>query len=336
MDTIREIDDSALCIFRKKWARGFRFIDEYGKVIKDKKKLKRLKNLVIPPMWEEVRICRFEDGHIQATGRDKKGRKQYIYHSIYEQKCQEEKFNKMSSFAMALPGIRKKAYKALKAKEWNKTKVLGLMVLILDEYGIRIGNKYYQSSNETIGLTTLRRKHMKIEGDGLVFHYTGKSKIERKVLIDDAELIKLIKESAELPGYEIFRYQDESGNFQAVDSDEVNQFINENMGEEYSSKYFRTWAACRLAVEYYPKAWKELKKSKRKKFSNILIKMVASELGNTPTVCKNYYVHPAIFNEIDQQTLPNPNPFKPTKSLYNLSNSEKLALKIIEKASSEK
>ncbi|EPR71308.1 DNA topoisomerase IB [Cyclobacterium qasimii] len=335
MKAIKEIDDSALCIHRKKWARGFRYVDEKGTTIKDQKKLKRLKNLVIPPMWEDVKICRFEEGHIQATGRDNKGRKQYIYHSVYEQKCQEEKFNKMVKFAMALPNIRKKAYKALKNKEWSKTKVLGLMVLILDEYGIRIGNKFYQNSNDTIGLTTLRRKHMKIEGEALTFHFKGKSKIDRKVLIDDTELIKLIKDSADLPGYEIFRYQDENGNFQAVDSDEVNQYINENMGEDYSSKYFRTWAACRMAVEYYPLAFEEYEKAKRKKFSNILVKMVASELGNTPTVCKNYYIHPEIFNKIDQQTLPQPNPFKPTRSAYKLSASEKLALQIIEQASTK-
>jgi len=182
-----------------------------------------------------------------------------------------------------------KPHKALKTKEWNKTNVLRLMVLILDEYGIRIGNKSYQNSNDTIGLTTLGRKHMKIEGEVLTFHFKGKSKIDRKVLIDDTELIK---DSADLPGYEIFRHQDKCGKFQAVDSDEVNQYIVENMGEEYSSKYFRTWAACRLSVEYYPRSFEEHQKAKRKKFSKILIKMVASELGNTPAVCKNYYIRP--------------------------------------------
>jgi len=330
MKAIKEIDDSALCIYRKKWARGFRYLNEDGKPIKDEKMLKRLKNLVIPPMWSDVRICRFEEGHIQATGRDKKGRKQYIYHTVYEQRCQLEKFNRLINFAKALPSIRKASYKALQAKEWNRQKVLGLMVLILDGYGIRIGNKYYQENNDTTGLTTLRRKHMKIESNGITFQYNGKSNIERSVMIDDPELISLIKDAADLPGYEIFRYKDENGDFQAVDSDDVNEYLAENMCEEYSSKYFRTWAACRLAIEYYGKALAEKQKSKRKKFSNILVKMVASELGNTPTVCRNYYIHPAIMEKIETQSLPQPNPFRQTSSVHTLSREEKLALQIIE------
>lgn len=335
MKAIREVDDSALCIYRKKWARGFRYLSEDGKPIKDQQTLKRLRNLVIPPMWSDVKICRFEEGHIQATGRDKKGRKQYIYHSTYEKKCQLEKFNRLIHFAKALPAIRKKSYRAIQTKEWSKEKVLGLMILILDGYGIRIGNKYYQENNDTTGLTTLRRKHMKIEGNEIVFHYNGKSNIDRSVKIDNPELISLIKDAADLPGYEIFRYKDEKGSFQSVDSDEVNEFIAANMCAEYSSKYFRTWAASRLAIEYYPKALEEKQKSKRKKFSNILIKMVASELGNTPTVCRNYYIHPAIMEKIESQSLPQPNPFRQSTSTHTLSKEEKFALRIIEMASVE-
>ena len=333
MKAIREIDDSALCIYRKKWARGFRYLNEEGKPIKDKTTLKRLKNLVIPPMWTDVKICRFEEGHIQATGRDKKGRKQYIYHTIYEQNCQLEKFNSLINFAKALPTIRKKSYKAIQTKEWTKEKVLGLMILILDGYGIRIGNKHYQENNDTIGLTTMRRKHMKIDVDGIIFHYNGKSHIDRSVMIDDAQLISLIKEAADLPGYEIFRYQDENGDFQSIDSDEVNEYLAKNMCAEYSSKYFRTWAACRLAIEYYPVALEEKQKNKRKKFSNILVNMVASELGNTPSVCRNYYIHPSIMEKIDSQSLPQPNPFRQSASPYALSREEKLGLQIIEKDS---
>ncbi|NNE75457.1 MAG: DNA topoisomerase IB, partial [Pricia sp.] len=205
-----------------------------------------------------------------------------------------------------------------------------LMVLVMDEYGVRIGNKQYRDNNDTYGLTTLRRKHMNLEGNELIFEFKGKSKQTRKVEIDDPDLIRFIKKSAELPGYEIFRYQDASGNFHAVDSDEVNEYIGTHMGEDYSSKDFRTWAASRLAIEFYPDALAQYESAQRKKFSNIVIKMVASELGNTPSVCKNYYVHPAIFNEIDSQTLPHPNPYKEPKSDYKLSASEQLALEVIE------
>ncbi len=181
-----------MCISRKKKGRGFSFYAEDGSRIVDKKVLKRLKSLVIPPMWTQVYICGFNDGHIQATGRDLKGRKQYIYHSQYEKQRQEAKFEKMLHFADNLPKIRKKAHKDLNLKIWKKRKLLALIVLILDEYGIRIGNKQYRNRNETFGLTTLRRKHLSIDEDELVFNYKGKSNKEREVHIDDEDLIPFI------------------------------------------------------------------------------------------------------------------------------------------------
>lgn len=329
MPKIKEVDDSAMGISRRKSGRGYAYFDEDGKKIKDKKVLRRLKRLVIPPMWKDVLICRFDDGHIQAIGRDLKGRKQYIYHSVYEKLKQEEKFRKMLDFANHLPKIRKKAYKDLKFPKWRKKKLLALIVLILDEYGIRIGNKQYRNRNETFGLTTLRRKHMSVADGELVFTFKGKSSKEREVHIDDDELIPFIKKAADLPGYEIFRYRTEKGNYRDIDSDDVNKYIGKFMGEDFSSKDFRTWAGSRLAVEFYPQALAHQQKGSRKKFSNIVVKMVASELGNTPTVCRSYYVHPSIFNKIDKKELPVPNPYKDSKSVYGLSASEKLAKKVI-------
>ena len=332
MPRIQEVDDSAMCISRKKKGRGFSFYAEDGVKIEDKKNLKRLKNLVIPPMWTQVFICRFDDGHIQATGRDLKGRKQYIYHSTYEKQRQEMKFKKMLHFDDHLPKIRKRAYTDLKLKTWEKKKLLALIILILDEYGIRIGNKQYRNKNETFGLTTLRRKHLKIDEEELIFQYKGKSNQEREVHIDDEQLIPFIKEVASLPGYEIFRYRDTDGSFQDLDSDEVNDYIATFMGEEFSSKDFRTWAGSRLGIECYQEALKSETRNNRKKFSNIVIKMVAEELGNTPTVCKNYYVHPAVFNAIEKKEIKNPNPFKNTSSKYKLTASERLAYEIIKES----
>jgi len=329
MVKVREVDDSALGITRRKFGRGYAYYDEDGTKIRDKKVLRRLRKLVIPPMWTDVLICRFDDGHIQAIGRDLKGRKQYIYHSVYEKLKQEEKFRKMLDFAEYLPKIRKRAYKDLKIKVWGKNKLLALIILILDEYGIRIGNKQYLNRNETYGLTTLRRKHLSIEDDELIFNFKGKSNKEREVHIDDEELIPFIKKSADLPGYEIFRYRDQEGSFQDIDSDDVNEYITNYMGEDFSSKDFRTWAGSRLAVEFYPQALENQKKGSRKKFSNIVVKMVAEELGNTPTVCRSYYVHPAVFNAIDKKELPHPNPFKNSRSKYGLTANEKLAQKVI-------
>ncbi len=332
MVKIREIDDSAMCISRKKRGKGYSFYGEDGNLIKDKRVLKRLRGLVIPPMWQDVMVCRFDDGHIQAVGRDAKNRKQYIYHSVYEKQRQEAKFKKLLDFSELLPKIRKKAHKDLGAKGWKREKLVALVILILDEYGIRIGNKEYKRQNESYGLTTLRRKHLSIEDDDLLLSFTGKSHQEQEVHIDDEILVPFIKEVANLPGYEIFRYRDDQKNFHDVDSDDVNAYITDYMGPDFSSKDFRTWSANRLAVECYPLALEGLEDDSRKKFSNIVIKMVASELGNTPSVCRDYYVHPALFRSIDEKTLPDPNPFKKVKSKYALSASEKLARKVIEES----
>lgn len=328
---LKHIDDTALCIKRKKVGRGYHYLDEKDIKITDPIVLKRLKSLVIPPMWDDVMVCKFDDGHVQAIGRDAKGRKQYIYHSHWEKIKQEEKFKRIEHFVEKLPEIRKICQHNIHLKKWNKDKVLALLVMVLDEYGIRIGNEYYAKENDTYGLTTLRRKHLTIHNSELVFNYKGKSNKEREVLIDDLELIKNIKKCAEQPGYEIFRFKDEHGHFHNIDSSDVNEFIDKIMGPEYSSKDFRTWTATRLAVEFYPLAVQHKNEFPRKKFSHILIKMVADALGNTPSVCRDYYVHPTIFRAADKQEIPLVNPFKEPKLSYNLSASEQLALKIIKK-----
>ena len=326
---LQHIDDTALCIQRVKKGRGYQFIDETGLKIVDPIILKRLKSLVIPPMWNEVMICKFDDGHIQAIGRDAKGRKQYIYHSHWEKMKQEEKFKRIELFVDRLPEMRRICQANIQLKKWTKDKVLALMVMILDDYGVRIGNQYYANENDTYGLTTLRRKHLTVHKSEIIFNYKGKSNQERHVLIDNPELIKNIKKCAELPGYEIFRYQDEDGYFHNVDSSDVNEFICSTMGDEFSSKDFRTWTATRLAIEFYPHAVEHKNEFPRKKFSNILIKMVADELGNTPTVCRDYYVHPTVFREADEQKIPLENPFKEPKHNHELSASEQLALHVI-------
>ena len=301
---IKQVDDEAMSIHKLKKGKGFQYFDEEGIKITDKKLLSRFRKLIIPPMWSDVFICKWEDGHIQAIGRDAKGRKQYIYHSIFEKRKQEEKFAKMKEFGLALRKFRSKLVKDIKQKEWSKDKIIALIIMFLDETGIRIGNKHYANENGTYGLTTLRRKHMTIEGNLLIFEYKGKSNKQRHVEIDDLELAKLVKKAAELPGYDIFRYKDNNGAFHSVDSDEVNGYIHKYMGQNFSSKDFRTWVASRLTVELYPFAKEVLEKRSKKKFSNTVIRMVAEELGNTPSVCRSYYVHPNILQKIETQSLP--------------------------------
>lgn len=301
--TLRHVNDDSMSIIRKRYGRGYRYYQSSGDPLTDKSVLKRLKKLIIPPMWSEVQICKWEDGHIQATGRDLKYRKQYIYHSEWERQRQEEKFAKMKAFGEKLYNIRKVTSDHLEIKGWTKKKVLALVVSILDETGIRIGNRHYADTNGTYGLTTLRRKHMSLTQDRLQLEYKGKSNQIRHVEIDDQEAIRMIKKSAEMPGYELFRYQDGGGQWQNVDSEEVNDYIREIMGGEFSSKDFRTWVASRIAVEMYPEAIKVKEEAPRRKFSNILLRLVADELGNTPTVCKSYYVHPKILHLIENQKL---------------------------------
>jgi len=326
---IQHIDDTALSITRKKYGKGYQYFDENGSKIIDKKILRRLQKLTIPPMWEQVMVCEWADGHIQAIGRDLKGRKQYIYHSEWERQRQAMKFAKMKYFGKALPKMREKCLSDIAKNNWHKPKILALMVLILDETGIRIGNQQYVKKNATYGLTNLRRRHLDRIESGLVFEYKGKSNKIRTVNIEDEDLVKFIQKSAELPGYEIFRYKDKDGIWQNVDSEEINEYIRKTMGEDFSSKDFRTWVANRLAVEYYPKAVEMKMSAPRKKISNLLIRLVANDLGNTPTVCRNYYVHPTILQLIKQQKLPIVDEYKEGEYEYSLSASEKIVLEMI-------
>ncbi len=327
--TLKHIDDSSLEIERKKSGRGFAYFSSNGDKISSPSLLKRLKKIVIPPMWSEVKICKFNDGHIQATGRDAKGRKQYIYHTEWERQQQEKKFARLLSFGEKLPIIRKQCEKDLNQNVWNKEKVTALVVSLLDEYGVRIGNSYYKKNNETYGITTLRRRHLSDKGKNLILNYKGKSGQNRSVTIEDQTLSKYIHEAAEMPGYDIFRYKDDSNKSQTVDSSEVNEYISEHIGNEYSSKDFRTWAGTRLAVELYPEALK-LKETSRKNLDNILIRMVADELGNTPSICKTYYIHPVILDHINKGTMPEYGKFKDSSQTFGLNADEKLMLSLLQ------
>ena len=322
--------DNFLTICRKRHGNGFQYLSIDNDLIRDKKVIKRIKGLVIPPMWENVKISRNEQTHIQAIGRDLKGRKQYIYHPLFMEQRQQEKFDKMQGFARKLPQMRKKAYEFLSRRGWRKNKVLSLIILLLDEYGIRIGNKQYLNRNNTYGLTNLRRKHLDIQDDELILHFKGKKSIEREVTIDNEELVEYVKKSAEQPGYELFRYTDKKRKKHTIDSEDVNEFIHKYMGEDYSSKDFRTWTACKLAIEYYPEAIEEKKHAPRKKLQNIVLDKVSQDLGNTRSVCKTYYVHPNIARAIESKGVESYFPIKEKELKYALSAHEKVALQIIE------
>ena len=289
--------------FRKKWGRGFRYLDEKNNALACKKTLDRIKDLVIPPIWEGVWICKKDNGHLQSTGRDLKKRKQYIYHVDWTAYRQSQKFSKLLEFSRALPDLRKTVDKNLQKKKWTREKVLSLAIKIMDEQHIRIGNQQYAEKNGTYGLTTLRRKHIEMEKGELTFSYKAKSNKYRNVQITDSKLAKLIQQCSELPGYKVLCYQGKDGKSNSIDSSEVNEFIQENMGEEFSSKDFRTWGGTALAVKFYKEAVAEVKKNTRKKLEPTLVKKVAKELGNTMAVCRKYYIHPCILELVKAEKL---------------------------------
>ena len=283
---------------RVRRGRGFSYCDEHGKKLTDKETLQRIKALGIPPAWEDVWIAKDPYGHLQCTGYDPKQRKQYIYHMLWSAYRSEAKFRKLVEFGLALPHIRRQTSQHLQAEGWPRVKVLALVIQMLDEYHIRIGNEYYRQQNETFGLTTLRRKHFDFEQGVGRLEYKAKSGKYRKINIKNGQLAKLVKQSSELRGYELFKYRGEDGKFHHIDSHDVNEYLKDISEEEFSCKDFRTWGGTTLAVEKYPTALAMVEENPRLKLETAIIKLVAKELGNTISICRKYYIHPKVLQTL--------------------------------------
>ncbi|AHM60510.1 DNA topoisomerase [Flammeovirgaceae bacterium 311] len=322
---------------RKKWGRGHQYFDPAGSRISRDELKDRLKTLVIPPMWENVWICKRKNGHLQVTGYDEKGRKQYLYHPLWQEYRSRHKFDKMIEFGHALPRIREQVAKDLRRKGWPKEKILALVVSILDETHVRIGNREYLKENNTYGLTTLRRKHLVLEDGEATFTYKAKHGIEQKVTIDNKKLVKLIKECSELPGYELFRYQEGALAGQAVDSGDVNEYLKEISGEDFSSKNFRTWGGTVTTVERLEDAIEDITENPKRELTPTLVKKVAERLGNTEAVCREYYIHPCVLDSVDSgYLLQSLRRFKTTdQGPYGLRPLEQVTLKVLEKQQKE-
>lgn len=318
--------------FRRRIGKGFIYLDGSKSKITDAAIIERIKALKIPPMWTEVRISTKGNTHLQATGKDQKGRKQYLYHPEWMAFRNQCKFKRMTEFGRALPAIRKHSLADIQRKGWPKEKVLGLVVQILNEAFIRIGNAYYKVQNETYGLTTLRRKHLKIEGNKISFQYKAKSGKYRNIDIKNLRLRRLVKKCSELPGHEIFRYlNDEEKKWCSIDSHDVNEYLKSISGEQFSSKDFRTWGGSVTAIEKFEEAKEHAIATNKKSIIPTLIKMVAQKLGNTVAICRDYYIHPAIIEAIESGALSKHRsgvqsaPSQPGE----LSLNERIALKII-------
>lgn len=332
MTNLRYISEGQLSIHRKKIGRGFSYIRK-GEKISDSGTIERIKKLVIPPAWSEVRISHFKNGHLQVVGRDEKKRKQYLYHPQWSKIRNETKFFKMSAFGKILPNIRKKVDQDLDLPEMSQQKVLALIIRLMEETHIRIGNQYYAKQNKTYGLSTFRTRHLKTYKDRVKFEFIGKKGKEHSVTVKNKRLIKLINQCEEIPGWELFKFYDENGQKQVIDSGMINDYIHEISGNMFSAKDFRTWSASKIFFETLKElGYVEDEKQNKK---NILeaFDAAATGLGNTRAVCRSYYVHPKIvttyesgeivpyFQNIKQDT---------SKNYASLSETEKSILKLIE------
>lgn len=288
------ISDEDLTISRHKVGRGYYYKNKEGEKITCSKEKDRIKSLVIPPNWKNVRITHLKNGHLQVIGRDDKDRKVYLYHEHWTNFKNQTKFYKIAAFGKQLPKIREQIDKDLRKKGMPKEKVIALVIRLMEETHIRIGNHYYAKKNKTYGLSTLRSKHVHISKDILTFNFIGKKGKEHQIDITDKKLIELVQNCEEISGWELFKYYDESGNVEKIDSGMVNEYIQNSCGDFYSAKDFRTWAATKIFFETLRDIGLEDDEKQQTKNLNLAYAEAASGLGNTKTVCKEYYVHPII------------------------------------------
>ena len=327
---LRYVNDSKPGIRRIRSSNGFRYIGPGRGPVRDRETLERVRRLAIPPAWTEVWICPIEKGHIQATGRDARERKQYRYHKAWREERDETKYSKMIVFAEALPRIRRRVARDLAQPGLPREKVLATLVRLLEMSHIRIGNDEYRRENRSFGLTTLRNRHVRVSGNSLRFHFRGKSGKQHEVAVEDSRVAKIVRRCQGIPGQELFEYIDESGSPRAVGSEDVNDYLREISGADFTAKDFRTWAGTVIAAVTLGGRQKFQSRAEAKKNISAAIKEVARQLGNTPAICRKCYIHPAIFNAYAERRILNRvgrGVHKPSR--HGLHENEKAALSIL-------
>jgi DNA topoisomerase I len=285
--------------------RGKSFVySEGGRVIRNREVLARIRSLVIPPAWTDVWICPNPRGHLQATGRDARGRKQYRYHPKWRTIRDGTKYERLIAFGQALPQIRRRTDADLRRDGLPREKVLAAVVRLLEKTFIRVGNDEYARDNKSFGLTTMRDGHVKVSGSTVRFIFRGKSGVEHALALDDRRLARIVKQCRDLPGQELFQYKDENGAVVDVGSSDVNAYLKAITGEDFTSKDFRTWAGTVLAAELLRDYERVDSAARAKKNIVAAIEQVAKQLGNTRAVCRKCYVHPAVIDAyLDGATL---------------------------------
>jgi len=293
---LRHVSDERTPGIRRLGSPGrFRYARADGRRVSNAADLARIKSLVIPPAWTDVWICADPRGHLQATGRDARGRKQYRYHPRFRQLRDEVKYSRLPAFAQALRRIRRRTAADVRKTGLPRVKVLAAAVQLLEKTLIRIGNEEYARANGSVGLTTMRDRHAKIRGAEVRFEFRGKSGKSHAVALHDARLARIVKACRDLPGYELFQYVDEHGERQTICSEDVNAYLREISGDDFTAKDFRTWAGTVLAAQALAHLARFKSQTEAKRNVLRAIECVASRLGNTKAVCRKAYIHPAIF-----------------------------------------
>jgi DNA topoisomerase-1 len=300
---LRYVSCSSAGFQRKRRGKGFSYLGLDGHPIRDKKTLLRIRSLALPPAWESVWICPLDEGHLQAIGTDARGRRQYRYHPQYRQLRNHTKFHHMLDFAAALPEIRGRVERDLKLPSLPKEKVLATVVRLLETTSIRVGNEEYARDNSSFGLTTLRDRHVKIEGDQIRFRFRGKSAQFHEITVEDKRMARIVQACRDLPGYELFQYVDDFSETHSIDSSDVNSYLHEISGLDFTAKDFRTWAGTVQTALALAEVGGFSSETEAKRNIVAAIKRTASHLGNRPATCRNYYVHPAILDAYMDGTL---------------------------------
>ena len=291
---LRYVSDEQPGYTRKAKGDDFEYFDTDGKAIRDETRLLRIRRIAVPPAYKDVWICPSPNGHIQATGRDARGRKQYRYHERWREARDENKYDRILVFGQALPKIRSRVNKDMGLRELPRNKVLATVVHLLGRTFIRIGNEEYARENKSFGLTTMRNRHVDVKGAKLTFNFKGKSGVQHEIDVSDRRLANIIRKLQDLPGQDIFQYEDEAGEVRNVDSQDVNDYLQEITGEEFTAKDFRTWAGTVLTAMALNSQGPVENQAQAKKNIKDAITAVAKILGNTPTVCRKCYVHPVV------------------------------------------
>jgi DNA topoisomerase I len=293
---LRYVSDDSPGIARRRIGKAFRYLHADGSTVRDGAILGRIRALAIPPAWTDVWICERDDGHLQATGRDARGRKQYRYHRRWREVRDDTKYGRMVAFAKALPRIRRRVRRDLALPGLPREKVLATIVRLLERTRIRVGNEEYARENDSFGLTTLRERQVKVRGGKLNFRFRGKSGVQHDIELTDPGLAAIVRRMQDLPGQELFQYIDENGETRGIESADVNAYLKEIAKDDFTSKDFRTWAGTVLAARALQALapFESVAEGKR----NVVqaIEAVAKKLGNTKAVCRKCYVHPAILD----------------------------------------